>query len=55
MAEATSAGAVILPPVPGFYQRPKTVEDIVDHTVGKVFDVLGIHDHELFMRWTGPN
>ena len=54
MAEATASGAVILPPVPGFYQRPQTVEDIVDHTIGKVLDVLGISDHELFRRWTGP-
>jgi 4-hydroxy-3-polyprenylbenzoate decarboxylase len=54
MSEATAAGAVILPPVPGFYQRPKTVDDIVDHTVGKVLDVLGIHEHGLFRRWTGP-
>jgi len=54
MSEATAAGAIILPPVPGFYQRPQTVADIVDHTVGKVLDVLGIHDHELFRRWSGP-
>jgi len=54
MSEATAAGAVILPPVPGFYQRPETVADIVDHTVGKVLDVLGIHEHGLFRRWTGP-
>jgi 4-hydroxy-3-polyprenylbenzoate decarboxylase len=54
MSEATASGAVILPPVPGFYQLPKTVGDIVDYTVGKVLDVIGIHDHELFRRWTGP-
>jgi flavin prenyltransferase len=55
MSEATAAGAIILPPVPGFYQRPQTVDDIVDHTIGKVLDVLGIHDHELFRRWEGPS
>jgi flavin prenyltransferase len=54
MSEATAAGAVILPPVPGFYTRPQTVAEIVDHTIGKVLDVLGIHDHELFPRWRGP-
>ena len=54
MSEATAAGAIILPPVPGFYQRPQTIADIVDHTIGKVLDVLGIHDHELFRRWEGP-
>jgi polyprenyl P-hydroxybenzoate/phenylacrylic acid decarboxylase-like protein len=55
MTDATAAGAVILPPVPGFYTRPQTIADIVDHTVGKVLDVLGIHDHELFRRWSGPD
>src|SRR4051794_15000401 len=53
MSEATAAGAVILPPAPGFYTRPQTIADIVDHTVGKVLDVLGIHDNQLFRRWSG--
>ncbi|HEX3467651.1 MAG TPA: UbiX family flavin prenyltransferase [Candidatus Elarobacter sp.] len=46
-------GAVILPPVPGMYARPATVEDIVAHTVGKALDQFGI-DARLFTRWTGP-
>ena len=54
MTEATASGAVILPPVPGFYTRPKTIEDIVDHTIGKTLDLLGITDHGLFERWEGP-
>jgi 4-hydroxy-3-polyprenylbenzoate decarboxylase len=45
-------GAVILPPAPGFYAKPKSVEDIVDHTVGKALDLLGV-EHELFARWRG--
>ena len=45
-------GAVILPPVPAFYNRPKTVGDIVNHTVGRVLDRLGI-PHELTTEWTG--
>jgi 4-hydroxy-3-polyprenylbenzoate decarboxylase len=53
MHELALAGAVILPPVPGFYQRPKTLMDIVDHSVGKALDQLGI-EHTLFKRWTGP-
>jgi 4-hydroxy-3-polyprenylbenzoate decarboxylase len=53
MHEATLAGAVILPPVPGFYQKPKTLMDLVDHSVGKALDQLGI-EHQLFRRWTGP-
>jgi 4-hydroxy-3-polyprenylbenzoate decarboxylase len=53
MTEATAAGAVILPPVPGFYVRPRTIGDLVDHSVGKALDVLGV-EHALFKRWTGP-
>jgi len=53
MHECTLAGAVILPPVPGFYQKPKTLMDLVDHSVGKALDQLGI-EHQLFRRWTGP-
>lgn len=53
MREASLAGATILPPVPGFYIRPKTIEELVDHSVGKVLDQLGI-EHSLFRRWNGP-
>jgi 4-hydroxy-3-polyprenylbenzoate decarboxylase len=54
MSEATAAGAVILPPVPGFYNRPQTVAQIVDHTIGKVLDLLGFVDHGLYERWRTP-
>jgi len=50
MARAADIGAVILPPFPAFYHHPKTVGDIIDHTVGKILDRLGI-DHALFERW----
>jgi len=53
MTEATASGAIILPPVPGFYIRPTTIDELVDHSVGKVLDVLRI-EHHLFRRWTGP-
>ena len=53
MADATAAGAVILPPVPGFYIRPQTIEQLVDHSLGKALDVIGLHDHGLFPRWEG--
>ncbi len=43
-------GAVILPPVPAMYAQPKTVDDIIAHTVGKAFDQFGI-EHDLFRRW----
>jgi 4-hydroxy-3-polyprenylbenzoate decarboxylase len=52
MHELTLAGAVILPPVPGFYQKPKTLMDVVDHSVGKALDQLGV-EHALFERWRG--
>jgi polyprenyl P-hydroxybenzoate/phenylacrylic acid decarboxylase-like protein len=52
MAQATEAGAIILPPVPGFYVRPRTILDLVDHTLGKTLDLLGI-EHALFRRWEG--
>ena len=53
MLAAAEAGAVILPPVPAFYSQPKTVEDIVDHTVGRVLDQFGI-EHNLVRRWGEP-
>lgn len=54
MGEATAAGAIILPPVPGFYIRPRTIDEIVDHSVGKALDVLRI-PHSLVPRWVGPD
>lgn len=53
LTQLAELGAVILPPIPGFYTKPKTVDDIVDHTVGKALDALGV-PHELFRRWSGP-
>jgi 4-hydroxy-3-polyprenylbenzoate decarboxylase len=45
-------GAIVLPPVPGMYAKPRTVDDIVNHTVGKALDLLGV-PHDLFARWQG--
>ena len=50
MLEATEAGAIIMPPVPAFYGRPKTIDDLVNHTVGRVLDLFGI-ENELLKRW----
>jgi 4-hydroxy-3-polyprenylbenzoate decarboxylase len=50
MTMAADMGAHILPPVPSFYHHPKTIEDLIDQTIGKVFDYLGIK-HDLFRRW----
>ena len=52
MLALAEAGAVILPPVPAFYHRPKTIRDLVDHTVGRVLDRLGIA-HGLVPEWIG--
>ncbi len=38
------------PPVPSFYHHPKTICDIIDQTIGKIFDFIEI-EHELFQRW----
>ncbi len=53
MAQAARLGAVILPPVPAFYHRPKALDDIVDHTIGRILDLFGI-EHSLTPRWCGP-
>ena len=52
MLQAAQMGAQIIPPMPAFYHKPATIEDIVDQTVGKVLDYLGIENH-LFKRWGG--
>lgn len=50
METVTLAGATVLPPVLGFYHRPRTVDDVVAQVVGKVLDQFGI-GHDLFRRW----
>jgi len=52
MVLAAEAGAVILPPMPAFYHAPKTVDDLINHTVGKILDQFGV-EHTLFRRWSG--
>jgi 4-hydroxy-3-polyprenylbenzoate decarboxylase len=52
MHKAARAGAVIFPPVPAFYGRPKSLDDIINSTVGRVLLCLGI-ENELFVRWQG--
>jgi flavin prenyltransferase len=50
MMRVTRMGGIIMPPVPAFYHIPKTIEDIINQTVGKVLDLFSI-DAELFKRW----
>jgi 4-hydroxy-3-polyprenylbenzoate decarboxylase len=54
MYEASQMGAIIAPPTPAFYNRPKTVDDIVNHSVGRVLDFFDI-DPGVVKRWEGTN
>jgi len=52
MMEAAEAGAILMPPVPAFYHRPRSVEEIVDQTVGRALDQLGF-EADVVSRWSG--
>jgi 4-hydroxy-3-polyprenylbenzoate decarboxylase len=52
MVSATEAGAIICPPMPAFYNRPGSVEALVDHTIGRTLDLFGF-DAKLLRRWGG--
>ena len=55
MVQVSEMGAILLPPMPAFYHRPKTVDDIINQTINRVLDVLKIElEDDLFDRWTGP-
>jgi 4-hydroxy-3-polyprenylbenzoate decarboxylase len=53
MDQATRNGAIVMPPVPGFYSRPRSVDDIVDQTVGRALDLFGIECGAV-VRWMEP-
>jgi 4-hydroxy-3-polyprenylbenzoate decarboxylase len=49
-------GAIVMPPVPAFYHRPRSLDDIINQTVNRILDVLDIElDQDLFQRWQGPS
>ena len=52
MTAVTEMGGIIFPPLPSFYHQPKTIEEMVDHTVARVIDLFGIC-HNLAPRWNG--
>lgn len=52
MVKLAGAGVVILPAMPGFYHRPNTIDDLINHVVGKILDQFKI-EHSLFTRWGG--
>ncbi len=47
---AADAGAIILPAMPGFYERPESMDDLINHVVGKALDLFDI-EHQLYKRW----
>lgn len=56
MAQVTEMGAIVCPPSPGFYTRPTTLAELIDHTVGRLIDTIGIRlDDDLSARWEGPD
>ena len=54
MTTVTEMGAIVCPPVPAFYQKPQTVEDIVQHSLARVLDLLGL-EQTLAAPWMGLN
>ena len=52
MTAVTEMGGIIFPPLPGFYQRPRSIAEMVDHTVGRVLDLFAV-PHTLTPRWNG--
>jgi len=53
MTALSEMGAVIAPPVPAFYTQPASLDEMVDHTIGRVLDLFEL-DHDGVKRWTGP-
>jgi flavin prenyltransferase len=53
MTALAEMGAIIAPPIPGFYNNPQTVMEIVDHSVDRILDLLGLPDEQV-RRWLGP-
>ncbi|PUE59878.1 3-octaprenyl-4-hydroxybenzoate carboxy-lyase [Limnohabitans curvus] len=55
MTAVTEMGGIVCPPVPAFYTRPTSLDDIVNHTVGRVLDLFDIDHRDLVQRWQGLN
>jgi 4-hydroxy-3-polyprenylbenzoate decarboxylase len=52
MAQVTENGAIVMPPVPALYTNPKSIDDIINHTIGRVLDLFDL-DNDLVKRWNG--
>jgi 4-hydroxy-3-polyprenylbenzoate decarboxylase len=56
LVQVAEIGAVVMPPMPAFYHRPTTLEEVIDQTVNRALDLLEIElDQDLFPRWNGAN
>ena len=54
LVQVAELGAVVMPPMPAFYHRPKTLEDVIDQTVNRALDMLGVElNQDIFRRWQG--
>jgi phenylacrylic acid decarboxylase len=52
MASVTQAGAIVFPPVPAFYIKPSSINELVDHSIGRMLDLFNL-DSAQFERWEG--
>jgi 4-hydroxy-3-polyprenylbenzoate decarboxylase len=54
MTQVVEMGAILVPPLPAFYHRPKTIDDIINQTINRVLDLMDIElSQDLFTRWKG--
>ena len=53
MVAVTEMGAIVFPPVPAFYVRPASLDDMVNHTIGRVLDLFDVEHADLVTRWEG--
>jgi flavin prenyltransferase len=56
LTQIAEMGGIVMPPVPAFYHRPQTLMEVVDHTLNRALDLIGIElERDLFIRWVGPS
>jgi len=55
LTQVAELGGIVMPPVPAFYHRPTSLEEVIDHTLNRALDLLNIElKQDLFARWKGP-
>ena len=56
LVKVAEMGGIVMPPVPAFYHRPTSIQEVVDHTLNRALDLLGLElEQDLFERWQGPH